>query len=161
MDCKERLESYLRENNVPYQVQPHVIAYTAQEVAAIEHVPGRQLAKVVMVIADGEMRMLVAPASRQVSISLVEAAMDAEDVRLATEEEFGPLFPDCEIGAMPPFGNLYEVPVYVDTVLAENETIVFQAGSHTETISIKYTDFARLVEPTVAQLCSGILIAAS
>lgn len=152
MNCKDTLETYLRDNKVPYRVQHHPVAYTAQDVAASEHIPGKMLAKVVMVIADGRMVMLVLPASKRVDLAKVGAALSAQDVRLAGEEEFGVLFPGCEVGAMPPFGNIYALPVYVDQALAEDEVIVFQAGTHTDTMSLKYADFERLVKPTVADL---------
>ena len=150
MDCKERLEAHLREGKVPFQVQHHAIAFTAQEIAASEHVPGKMLAKVVMVLADGKMAMLALPAPYRVDLEKAAAVLGAKEVRLAREEEFAAAFPDCEVGAMPPFGNLYDVPVYVDEALAEDETIVCQAGTHTDTISLKYADYERLARPTVA-----------
>src|SRR3990172_7193008 len=109
MNCKERLEAYLRENKVPFQVVHHPLAYTAQEVAAAEHVPGKMLAKVVMVFADGKLVMLALPAPYRVDLSKAAAALGAREARLAHEEEFAAAFPDCEVGAMPPFGNLYDV----------------------------------------------------
>jgi Ala-tRNA(Pro) deacylase len=148
--CKERLENYLREERVLFEVRHHPRAVTAQEVAASEHVPGKMLAKTVMVLADGEMVMLALPASYQVDVEKVGPALGVQEVRLAQEEEFEGAFPDCEVGAMPPFGNLYDLPVYVEETLAEDETIVFRAGTHTDTMSVTYADFDRLVEPTVA-----------
>ena len=150
MDCKDRLEEYLRENAVAFQVQHHPRAVTAQEVAAAEHVPGEMLAKTVMVLADGEMVMLALPAPYQVDLEKAGEVLEAEEVRLAEEEEFENAFPDCEVGAMPLFGNLYELPVYVEEALAEDETIFFRAGTHTDTMSVGYADFEWLVEPTVA-----------
>jgi Ala-tRNA(Pro) deacylase len=150
-ECRERLESYLNENNAPFQVQRHALAYTAQEVAASEHVPGKMVAKVVIVIADGRMAMIVLPAPYTVDTGRAAWVLKAKEVRLAREDEFRDAFPDCEVGAMPPFGNLYDVPVYVDKALAEDETIVFRAGSHTETMSVKYADFHRLVQPKVGE----------
>ncbi len=152
MDCLQRLQTYLRQNGVSFQIQHHPIAYTAQEVAASEHIPGKLLAKTVMVFAHGELVMLVLPAPYRVDTEKVRAALQAEDVRLAQEAEFAERFPDCEVGAMPPFGNLYGVPVFVDKALAEDETIVFRAGTHTDTMSLKYADFERLVQPTVTEL---------
>ncbi len=153
MECRERLEEYLRENVVPFEVQHHPRAITAQEVAATEHVPGQMLAKVVMVLADGEMVMLTLPAPYQVDLEKVGKLLGAEEARLAEEEEeeFEGAFPDCEVGAMPPFGNLYDLPVYVEEALAEDETIFFRAGTHTDTMSVRYADFEQLVEPTVAE----------
>ena len=150
MQCKDRLESYLRDNEVPFQVQHHARVYTAQEIAASEHVPGKTLAKVVIVKADERIVMLALPASYRVHESKLPTALEARDVRIAREEEFSAAFPDCEVGAMPPFGNLYGVPVVVDRSLAEDDTIVVQAGTHTDTLSLKYADFARLVEPRLA-----------
>ena len=151
MDCKERLQIYLREQGVFFQSQQHPQAFTAQEVAGSEHVPGKLFAKVVMVKADGKLAMLALPAPFVVDYGKAKAALHAKEVRLAEEGEFDSAFPDCEVGAMPPFGNLYDLPTYVDRSLAEDETIVFNAGTHTETMSVKYADFARLAKPVVAQ----------
>lgn len=156
MDCKDRLEAYLREKRVPFEVRHHPRAITAQEVAASEHVPGKMLAKTVMVLADGKMVMLALPAPYQVDVDKAGKVLGVE-VRLAHEEEFENTFPDCEVGAMPPFGNLYEVPVYVEVALAEDETIVFRAGTHTDTMSVSYADFERLVEPTIAEFAASRL----
>jgi len=151
VECRDRLENYLRENRVSFEEQHHPRAVTAQEVAASEHVSGRMLAKTVMVLADGEMVMLALPAPYQVDLEKAAAVLGVDEARLAEEEEFEDSFPDCEVGAMPPFGNLYGVPVYVEKTLAEDETIVFRSGTHTETMSVSYSDFERLVEPTAAQ----------
>jgi Ala-tRNA(Pro) deacylase len=150
MQCKDRLEAYLRLNQVPYQVQHHPVAYTAQEIAESEHVSGDLFAKVVMVIADGKPAILALPAPSRVDAARAAAALHAQDVRLAREDELATVFPDCEVGAMPPFGNLYGVPVYVDRALAEDDAIVCQAGTHSDTVSLSYTDFERLVRPRVA-----------
>jgi Ala-tRNA(Pro) deacylase len=150
MQCKDRLEAYLRDNQVPFRVQHHPLAYTAQEVAASEHIPGKLLAKVVMVVADGELAMLAQPAPHRVDPARAAAALGAKEIRLAHEAEFAAAFPDCEVGAMPPFGNLYGIPVYIDEALAEDETIVFRAGTHTDTMSLRYADFERLVRPATA-----------
>jgi Ala-tRNA(Pro) deacylase len=150
MDCKERLENYLRENGVPFEAQHHPRAVTAQEVAATEHVPGRMFAKTVMALADEDMVMLVLPAPYHVNPEKAAGALDAGDFRLASEEQFRDAFSDCEVGAMPPFGNIYDVPVYVDEALAEDERIVFRAGSHTDTMSVRYADFEGLVKPTLS-----------
>ena len=156
MDCKQRLEDYLRENAVPYESQHHARAITAQEVAATEHVPGRMFAKTVMVTADtGEAVMLILPAPYHVNPEKAAAALGTGEVLLAEEERFADVFFDCEVGAMPPFGNLYDVPVYVDKTLAEDETIVFRAGTHTDTMSVSYADFERLVEPTLAEFADA------
>jgi Ala-tRNA(Pro) deacylase len=151
MECKARLEEYLRDNAVPFQVQHHARVFTAQEVAASEHIPGKQLAKVVMAVADGKPVMLALPASYRVDQTRAAEALGVTELRLAEEREFAAAFPDCEIGAMPLFGNLYGVDVYVDQTLADDETIVMRAGTHTDTLSLRYTDFARLVHPHVGK----------
>ncbi len=150
MECRQRLERYLRENGVVFETRHHPRAVSAQEVAAAEHVPGRMLAKTVMVMADERLVMLVLPAPQQVDLGKTTAALGVKEARLADEAEFEGAFPDCEVGAMPPFGNLYGVPVYVEEALAEDEQIVFRAGTHTDTMSVRYADFEKLVTPVVA-----------
>jgi Ala-tRNA(Pro) deacylase len=150
MTCKDRLEAHLRDNQVPYQTQHHPTAFTAQAVAESAHISGQLLAKVVMVVADGQMVMLVLPAAHRVDVAHTAAVLDAREVRLAEESELAATFVDCEVGAMPPFGNLYGLPVYVDQTLAADETIFFQAGTHTDTMSLTFADFERLVKPNVA-----------
>jgi len=152
MDCKVRLEQYLREQDVPFQVQHHPEVFTAQEVAASEHVSGKQFAKVVMVLADGKLIMLALPAPKHVNLTNLKALLGAKDVRLATEEEFGLRFPGCDVGAMPPIGKLYDVPLYIDAGLAAGETIRFQAGTHTDTISLALADYTRVADAQVAEL---------
>jgi len=150
MTCKERLEVYLREQQAPYAVQHHRTTHSAKDIAATEHIPSEQVAKVVIVIADGRPVMLVMPATFKVDVARLASVVGAHTVRLAHEREFAAIFPDCDLGAMPPFGNLYGLPIYVDQALAANATIVFQAGTHTDTMSMPYVDFARLVKPIVA-----------
>jgi Ala-tRNA(Pro) deacylase len=159
MNCKERLEAHFRENEVSFEVEQHPLAYTAQQIAASEHLPGRLLAKVVMVEADGALRMLVLPAPERVDFAKAQAVLGAKEVRLVSEETFASSFPDCEPGAMPPFGNLYGIPVYVDRLVGVNERIVFQAGTHTATMALSYSDFAKLVQPTVADLAKEAVTA--
>ena len=151
MTCKERLEACLREQQAPFAIQHHGAAYSAQDLAASEHISGKLVAKVVIAFADGKLVMLVLPASHRVDLVRAGTAIGAKSVYLAGERELAVAFPDCEVGTMPPFGNLYHVPVYVDRMLAEDETIVFQAGTHTDTITMQYADFARLVKPTVVE----------
>ena len=150
-----RLKDYLEEHGVNYQVLYHQRVYTAQEVAASQHVSGKELAKVVMVRVDGKLAMVVLPASSMVDLKRLKEVFPEKKVKLAQEEEFQGIFPDCEIGAMPPFGNLYDLEVYVDTALAERSHIVFQAGSHVETIRIAFKDFAHLVQPQVVNFATG------
>jgi Ala-tRNA(Pro) deacylase len=156
MECRERLEQYLRENGVPFETMAHKQAFTMPEVAAALHVPGGQVAKVVVVKADGEMVMLVIPASHRLDLAKVRALLDAKKVNLAKEEEFTDLFPDCETGAMPPFGNLYNLPVYVDQALEKEKSIVFRVGTHRHTMQVAYADFARLAQPTVSEFAEHL-----
>jgi Ala-tRNA(Pro) deacylase len=156
MDCQSRLEQYFRDNGVEYTTMRHATAYTAQEVAAAQNVPGKQVAKVVMAIADAKIVMLVMPASYRIDFTKLKNVLGAKETRLAQEAEFSGLFPDCDTGAMPPFGNLYNVPVYVDRVLTEDPAIVFQAGTHRDTVRIAYKDYARLAQPIVADFATHL-----
>lgn len=151
----DRLKQFLDSNGVKYVTVKHSPAYTAQEIAALAHVPGREWAKTVMVKLDGKMVMAVVPASTRVIFDLLKLAAGAATAELATEQEFRDLCPGCEIGAMPPFGNLFQMPVYMDQALAEDEEIAFSAGTHTEMIRLPFDDFARLVNPTIAKLSRG------
>lgn len=145
----QKLQSYLDHNNVKYVMFRHSPAYTAQEIAATAHVPGREMAKTVVVKMDNRMAMAVLPASFQVDLDMLRDASGAAHVDLATEQEFASMFPECEVGAMPPFGNLYDMDVYVAEPLTEDEEIVFNAGSHTELVRMSYRDFERLVRPRI------------
>ncbi|MDP6453247.1 MAG: YbaK/EbsC family protein [SAR202 cluster bacterium] len=149
MKCRERAKIYLEMNDVEYQSHQHPEVFTAQEVAEIEHVPGQLVAKVVVVFADDEMVMLALPADHKVNLKDLAEAVGARDVRLAYEDEFADRFSDCEIGAMPPFGAMYDIPVFVDSSLTEDDTIYVQAGTHTETLSLSYSDYERLEKPKV------------
>ena len=146
-----QLTEFLDDNHVSYIRISHSPAFTAQEIAASAHIPGQELAKTVMVELDGRMAMAVLPASFQVDLDAVKDLAGAQEIRLATEEHFKNLFPDCEPGAMPPFGNLYDMPVFAAETLAEDDEIAFNAGSHTELVRLAYADFARLVQPTVGR----------
>ena len=145
----KKLKDFLDEHKVKYVSIKHSTAYTAQEIAAAAHIPGKELAKTVMVKIDGNMAMAVLPASYKVDFDLLKEAAGADKVELATEQEFKDMFPECEVGGMPPFGNLWGMEVYVAKSLAEDEEIAFNAGSHTELIKLAYKDFERLVEPKV------------
>ncbi|NTV02813.1 MAG: YbaK/EbsC family protein [Chlorobiaceae bacterium] len=147
-----RLRDYLDSHQVRYFVISHSPAYTAQEIAASAHVSGKAFAKTVMVSVEGRMAMVVMPASRQLDFDLLRALCGTRDVALAGEQEFGGLFPECEIGAMPPFGNLYGMEVYADDELDEAEEITFNAGAHTELLRMSWPDYRRLVNPLVARL---------
>jgi Ala-tRNA(Pro) deacylase len=150
MPILTKLREFLDQNKVAYEVISHRQAFTAQEIAAVEHVPGKQLAKVVMLRSGKDFIMAVLPAPLRVDLDSAKAVIGKVDLALATEQEFKGLFPQCEPGAMPPFGNLYNLPVYVDRALTEDEEIVFNAGTHTQTVKMKYADFARLVQPKIA-----------
>lgn len=144
-----KLKEFLDREGVKYTGIPHVPAYTMQQVAASAHIPARQLAKTVIVKFDGEMAMAVLPASQKVIMQDLRDMTGSENVKFATEAEFEKHFPDCEIGAMPPFGNLYGMEVFVAESLAGNDEIAFTAGSHSEVIRMSYEDFDRLVQPKV------------
>lgn len=146
----KKLKEFLDQEKVKYVTLVHSAAFTAQEVAAAAHVPGKELAKTVIVHLDGQTAMAVLPANRKIVPQDLRQVSGAEQVKFATEEEFKKLFPDCETGAMPPFGNLYGMEVYVAQALAEDDEIAFNAGSHTELIKLAYKDFERLVKPKVA-----------
>jgi len=143
------LREFLDSKKIKYTTVKHSEVYTSQEIAASAHIPGRQLAKTVMVKIDGEMAMAVLPAPYKVDFDSLKKGAGAKKVTLASEDNFKDLFPDCEIGAMPPFGNLYDMNVYADESLAEEIEIAFCAGSHTELIRLAYKDFAKLVKPKV------------
>ena len=147
--CIDRLEQYFTENRVTYEVEEHRQAFTIQEVAATLHEKGSHVAKVFIARTDGQLIMLVLPAPAHVDFDRVKAMLGAETVQRAREVEFAHLFPDCDVGAMPPFGNFYNVPVYIDRWLATQPAIVFQAGSHRETMKIAMSDYLRLTLPTI------------
>jgi Ala-tRNA(Pro) deacylase len=148
----QKLKDFLDQNQVKYVAIKHSPAFTAQETAASAHIPGQEVAKTVMVKIDGKMAMAVLPASFQIAFDLLKEAAGGAQVELATEAEFRDLFPGCELGAMPPFGNLYDMEVYVAERLAEDKEIAFAAGSHAELIRLSYKDFESLVKPRVVQL---------
>jgi len=151
----QKLKEFLDGHQVKYVTISHSPAFTAQEIAASAHVPGKELAKTVMVKVDGTMAMAVLPASYQVDFDRLQNAAAAQSVELASEAEFRDLFPNCDVGAMPPFGNLYDMDVYVEAHLAEDEEIAFNAGSHTELVRLAYKDFENLVQPKVGKFSIG------
>jgi Ala-tRNA(Pro) deacylase len=150
-----RLREYLDKNNVKYVVISHSPAYTAQGIAALAHIPGKELAKTVIVKLDGKLAMAVLPATFQVDFGLLKRATKANTVELASEVEFKDRFPECEAGAMPPFGNLYGIDVFAEERLAEDKDIAFNAGSHKELIRLAWEDFQRLAKPTMARFAAG------
>ena len=143
------LKAFLNKQGVKYVGIQHSPAFTAPEVAASAHVSGRDFAKTVIVMIENELAMVVLPANRQLVLAELRDMLDTNHVRLASETEFRDQFPDCEIGAMPPFGNLYKMQTYVTANLADEPEVAFNAGTHTEVIKMNYLDFERLVNPTV------------
>lgn len=149
------LTNFLDDNKVKYVTIRHSIAYTSQQIAESAHIPGDELAKTVMVTLDGRLAMAVLRGTDKVDVDLLRGAAGAKDAELAGEVQFQGKFPGVELGAMPPFGNLYDMPVYVDEGLTRDERIAFNAGSHSELIQLNYADFERLVKPTVANFSLG------
>ena len=145
----KKLKEFLDKERIKYVSIVHSTAYTAQEVAASTHITGKELAKTVIVKLDGEMAMAVLPANRKIVLQDLREVTGSDQVKFASEEEFRQKFPDCETGAMPPFGNLYGMDVYAAASLSDNEEIAFNAGSHTEVIKLAYRDLERLVKPKV------------
>ncbi len=151
----QTLKKFLDKHGIKYLTIKHSPAFTAKEIAASAHVSGKELAKTVMIRVNGQMAMAVLPSTLQLDFDVVRNALSAKDVELATEREFKSLFPDCDVGAMPPFGNLYDMDVYVDETLREDEEIAFNAGTHTELVKLAYRDFERLVKPEVLRLAAA------
>ncbi len=146
-----RLKQFLDQQQVGYDVMQHDPAFTAQQLAARLHVPGREFVKVVVVKMDGQFALAVLPAPLRVNLKTLAEGAGAKKCQIASETEFQQLFPDCELGAMPPFGNLYNLPTYVDQELTFDENIVINAGTHAEAIRLRYSDFARLARPRVVR----------
>jgi Ala-tRNA(Pro) deacylase len=144
-----KLKSFLDESKVRYHVLKHHEKFTSPEIAQALHVPGQLLAKVVMLKAKDELLMAVLPANLRVDLDKFAKVADVKACALATEDQFRDSFPDCEVGAMPPFGNLYGIPVYVDRSLTKDDEIVFEAGNHHEAIKLDYLDFERTVKPKI------------
>ena len=151
-----RLKQFLDVERIKYVVISHSVAYTAQGIAALTHIPGKELAKTVIVKIDGTYAMAVVPASRQMDLALLRTATQAKTLSLANEAEFKSKFPDCETGAMPPFGNLYGMAVFVDETLSRDPDIAFNAGSHRELYRMAWSDFQKLVKPTVLRLATEL-----
>jgi Ala-tRNA(Pro) deacylase len=148
----KKIQEFLDEHNVKYVTINHSPAYTAQEVAASAHVSGKEVAKTVIVNLDGRMAMAVLPASSRVNFEALKNAAGTKEAQLASEQEFRRLFPDCDVGAMPPFGNLYGMEVFASESLAQDEEIAFNAGSYTQLIRLPYKEFEKLVKPRVVKL---------
>lgn len=152
MPCNQRLEHTLREAHVDFELRRHDPVMTAQEVAAVEHVSGREVAKVVMVGTDRGLAMAVLPANERCDIRRVAEAVGARDAWLAHEEEFSTAFPDCEPGAMPAFGHLWGIPTVVDSDLAQREWILTQAGTHRDAVRLRFHDYERVERPTIVEI---------
>jgi Ala-tRNA(Pro) deacylase len=149
------LREFLDRNRIQYLVISHSVAYTAQGIAALTHIPGKELAKTVMVMVDGRLSMAVVPASFRVDLYRLKKYLGVDSVELASESEFRGRFPDCETGSMPPFGNLYGMDVFADEALAEDKEIAFNAGSHRELVRMKFADFFELVKPALIPLTAA------
>ena len=148
----EKLTNYLDKKGIKYVVVRHSKAFTAQEVAASAHIPGKDMVKTVMVKVDDDIKMIVLPSTHDVDFEAIKDTFDAENVELASEAEFEDMFPDCELGAMPPFGNLFDMDTYVAEVLTEDEEIAFNAGTHKEVVKLNYKDFEDLVNPEIVPI---------
>ena len=147
----KKLKKFLDDNNIKYVSITHSSAFTSQEIAASAHIPGKELAKTVIIKINGKMAMAVIPGSYKINLHLLKEMLGNEKIRIASEYEFADKFPECEIGAMPPFGNLYDMEVFAAGSLTEDEEIAFNAGTHTELIKMSYKDFERLVHPKVIE----------
>lgn len=146
----KQLVEFLDSNRIKYVNVTHSTAFTAQDVAESAHIPGREMAKTVIVWMDGAMAMVVLPASSMIDFNKLKGAAAAKSIELASESEFKDRFPACEVGAMPPFGNLFNMKVFVDKALAEDKEIAFNAGTHHELIRMPYADYVQLVKPNSA-----------
>jgi Ala-tRNA(Pro) deacylase len=155
MNIPSKLIDFLRQGKARYEILHHPEAFTAQELSAIEHVKGRCHAKVVMVNVEDKKLMAVLPADHRVDLEKF-GRITGYRTALATEADFKALFPDCAVGAMPPFGNLYGIETYVDQSLAGDDFIVFEAGTHSDAIRMSYSDYARLASPTVADFAAKL-----
>ena len=147
-----KVKEFLNAHGVAHAIIPHPLAFTATSVAGAAHIPGREMAKTVVVNLDGHRALAVVPATRKVDLERLRRAAGALSAELADEREFIDDFPECEPGAMPPFGNLYGMQVFVEAHLAADQQIAFNAGSHTELISMAYKDFERLVHPRLVEM---------
>lgn len=155
MMTANRVHALLDERDVPYEVQTHERAVSAQRLAASEHVSGWDVAKPVMLSVGGELAMAVVPGAVDVDLERAEEVLGHNEVRLADEEEFTNVFEDCEAGAVPPFGNLYGVPVFLDGKLRQRERMICRDGSHTETVEISVEDYVRLVDPEIVDISTA------
>ncbi len=156
MAISSKVKEYLDKEGVKYEVAEHPLAYTATEIAGSQHVPGKQMIKSVIVKCDGEFVMCVLPAIHLIDFEKLKVTTGAKDLKLADEHDIAKLFPDYEIGAEPPFGQLYGLKVFADKLLEEDSEIVFNAGTHTDVVKIKFEDFKRLTNPVIAEIGTHI-----
>lgn len=156
MPISPKVKEYLEKQNVKYEVAEHPLAFTASEIAGSQHVPGKQMVKSVIVKSNGDFVMCVLPAIHLLDFEKLKRVTGTSKLKLATENEINKIFPDYEIGAEPPFGHLYGLKVFVDKILEEDKQIVFNAGSHTEVVELSFSDFIRLVNPTIADIGTHI-----
>jgi Ala-tRNA(Pro) deacylase len=152
MSITPKLEQYLHTMGIPYQHHEHKTAFTAKETADLMHIPCNEMAKCVVVKADGRLVLAVIPSDQRVDVPHLKFMTRSENIQLATEAEFESAFPLCEVGAMPPFGNLFGVATYCDTSLADNDSIEFNAGTHQDSIRMAFADFKRCGRPTLIDL---------
>jgi Ala-tRNA(Pro) deacylase len=145
----QKVTSYLDEHRIPYEMLHHRRDYSAQKTAADTHTPGKAFAKTVILIVDARFCMFVLPASRKIDLEKVKQELHAQEVRLAAESEFSTICTGCEVGAMPPLGTLYQLPVYISHDLTEDPLITFNAGTHEEVVRMRYSDYAELIRPVV------------
>lgn len=149
----KKLKEFLDSQKIEYVTINHSLAYTAQRIAASAHISGKDIAKTIVIKADGKLIMAVLPASCKINLDMLKSALGVGSMEISSEKEFGAMFPDCELGAMPPFGNLYGMEVYVAEKLTHDEEIAFNAGSHRELIKLAYKDFEKFVKPKVITFC--------
>ena len=154
MTVIDQLEELFIKNDVRYELFEHPLAISAQKVAQAEHVPGAEEAKVVIVRADGRNVMAVLPATHHVDLIKLKILLEVEETQVESEWELQKLFPNCEVGAMPPFGHLYGLQVLLDRSFSSSAKIVFNAGSHTEAIRMKYDDYVRLANPLIGDFAA-------
>jgi len=152
MPMLQKLLAFLDENKVEYTHHSHPTAYTAREIASVEHVPAHKIAKTVVFFSENGYGVAVLPADSMVDLQVLRSVLGVSRLRLATESELGDLFPDCELGAMPPFGNLFDLPVFADGDLTSEGTIAFNAGTHRDVVHMNFRDFERLVKPKIVAL---------
>ena len=148
----QKLKDFLDSQNIKYVTVQHSLAFTAIDIAKSAHIPIKVMAKTVIIKIEGKPAMVVLPAAFKMNLEILQEALNVEDIKLATEQEFSSLFPDCEVGAMPPFGNLYGMDVFISESISEQDEIAFNAGSHSEVIRMNYKDYENLVTPSLIVL---------